>query len=125
MYSGVCSRSCHNVDVYTTHIVFDPNLNKSRFETTVTRNVSERDVIGGVNFGSRVYRLKNEVGHYKKTSRGKSGYKEIWVTLSSGLAGNDVTMWAQVSGRKDTSNKATYRSDTAGCNSDHCDWNFK
>jgi len=125
LYSGVCSRSCRNVDVYTTHVVFDPNLNKSRFETTVTRNVSERNVIGGVNFEARVYRLKNEVGHYSKTSRGKSGYKKVWVTLSSGLAGNDVTMWAQVSGRSDTSNKAPWRSDTAGCNSEHCDWDFK
>lgn len=70
-------------------------------------------------------RTLSEVGHYSKTSRGKSGYKKVWVKLSSGLAGNGVTMWAQISGRTDTGNKATWRSDTAGCNSEHCDWDFK
>lgn len=124
--TGVCKgRECHIVDKYTTHVVFDPNLNKSRFETTVTRNISQRSFVGGVNFEARVYRLKSEDGHLAKAGRATGRYKKVWLTLNYGLANQDVTLWASVSAKKDATNKATWKSNTAGCTSEHCDWDLK
>lgn len=114
--------SCHLVDEYTATLIFDPNMRYSRLQVGVLRNLAEEDILQGVDVEARVYRGHSEYGHLTQRYVGRSGNHSYTITLSSKLAGGNVTLWAEVPGAAAARSNPGYHSRTTACSSKRCKW---